>query len=509
MTKALVHEEVTWLMLQNQVLDSRFEIGPFLQAVGSHAFFHARDLDAGTSPHYDLLLRIEECEQPGAAEKLNRFREASFLNHPNLVHVYGTGQFQVHGKSFLYLVTELAELDLAEALRETPLTLPEVSSLVKQVAAGLQYMHAENFVYCALCAGSVWRVGSQWKLADFSQMRIPGRYPLAETRKLLITPALDAPPEANEGEVLETWDVWSLGSMLRKILLRSFGQADAKSNPSRSGSVSRISIPVPYDQILGEALDPDPAARATLGRIVAVLTSAENQIRAREPQPQPQPLPVSQASEVKPLQFLNHSPRSTDGRRSAILGLSLAGIVLAASWFGFQRLHHQSPVPSKADQASPAVLQPKLPSPEPKRNPFGEGKPVVAGNSTQAITALLQQWADATRSRNVEAEVGCYAPVVDRFYGQRRVSTSQLRRQEQSVFSRIGAVRRFEISNINVKKIAPDWAVVSFDKVWDFGNRTRFAGSAQDELVLRPVHGEWKISSQREVKVYWVDKQAI
>ena len=502
MTKALVHEEVTWLTLENQVLDSRFQIGRLLQSAGNHAFFQAKDLAAADSPHPERLVRLEECERAGAAGMLNRYREASFLSHPNLVHVYGTGLVELHGKHFLYLATELAELDLMEALQERPLTLPEAASLVKQVAAGLQYLHSENFVYCALRAGSIWRVGSRWKLADFSQMRIPGRYPLAETRKLLITPALDAPPEANEGEVLEAWDVWSLGSMLRKILLLSFAPVDAKGGHPRSGAVSRIAIPVPYDRLLGEALDPDPAARATLDRIVAVLASVEVQVPISERQQEP----AKSAALVETPHFLNGSPRAPASRRSAVLGLSLGGLALA-SWFGSQLLPHKPPVQPKTKK-SQVTLQPKIPLSEPKRNPFGE-RTTVAGKPTEAISILLNQWADATRDRNVEAEVGCYAPVVDRFYGQRRVSASQLRRQEESVFSRIAAVRRFEISNIQVKRIAPEWAVVSLDKTWDFGKQTRFAGSARDELVLRPVHGEWKISSQREVKVYWVDKQAM
>ncbi|MCU1257692.1 MAG: hypothetical protein JWO80_577, partial [Bryobacterales bacterium] len=199
-----------------------------------------------------------------------------------------------------------------------------------------------------------------------------------------------------------------------------------------------------------------------------------------------------------------------------VLAAAVAGILALA--LPIRMVHQQSvrtpeppPAPVAAAPANEPPPQPAQPEPQEQtaQNPSGETNTVPPDGSRvqKDISTVLNRWVDAKRRRNLDEEIGCYAPFVDRFYGQRSLPADQLRREEQNVFSRIGTVQRFEISNLKFHRVNPEWAVVSFDKNWDFHGRTRFTGSSREELVLRPVHGRWKISSQREVKVYWVDKQ--
>jgi len=517
-------KKVDWRCLQGQVLDGKFEIGAALQTIGSCAFFRAKDLTSSE----EVLVRAEDAEESSSLQHFDRFREACFLEHPNLLRVIATGEAEYQQLNFIYLVTEMVEVDLAEVLQSEPLTLDGAKELLRQIVSGLAYMHSENLVYCALRAGSVWRVGSQWKLADYSQLRVVGKYPGQETRRLLLVPSFECPPEANISLVSEAWDTWSLGSMLRKIVLRVLENEEAGLHPDQPVSLNRLSIPVPFDQILRESLDPDPAIRATLDRVLEIL-AAPRQSRSlpdpvvaiespvpEQPVVQEQIVPEPKPVEVPPSPAIvpSHPKRSVTNSRPATLGIIAASLAILLALVHSSRV--VDPQSVRGNSAANVVLPPPQPIPEKaaelvRHDPFGDqaqGQTADGPQAQAAILQLLNQWAEATRRRDVEQEVNCYAPLVDTFYGQRGVSATRLRSQEKSVFTRIGTVRKFQISKVRFSKVSPEWAVVSFDKDWDFGNQSRFAGSARDELVVRPIQGQWKIASQREVKLYWVDKHS-
>ncbi len=547
--------------MRGQTLEGRFEIGDFLQPDRNGGWFRARDL----AEERDIFLYLKNEEARGAAEDFDRFREAAFLSHPNLAQVYAAGRARSGEWGFIYLATEAADSGLDEDVRRRPMTVDEAAELFRQLCAGLIYLHSENLTSCAVRAPSIWRVGSQWKLADFSQLRLPGKYPISETRELLLDASFESPPEANEGLVSTAWDVWSLGAVMRKVFPRA-GREQF--------------VPPPFDAIVSTALDPDPRARPPLSALLEDLAADRN--RASVPvQP---PLPVQQSPVQKPpvqqvpVQHVTaqhvaghqnsaqhvpgqHGPVQQNGfeppvqpfpplpprqpveraepERRALREYRtpvLIGGVLAACVAGVlalvmptTRMVHPQDAEKAASRApvvsAPAAVPPApsaaVPPPlitEPQkaqpsgRSPFpsenaGAASGASSGPHVQGISDLLNQWVRAKIHKSAEEEVACYAPVVDTFYGQRGLNVTQLRRQEQNVFSRIGTVDKFDITNLKFDKISPDWAVVSFDKTWEFGGRSHYSGSARDELVLRPVRGRWKISSEREVKVYWVKKQ--
>lgn len=493
--------------LLGRVLDSRFKIEQVLQSVGRTAFLSATDVNDGR----ELLLRVEEGEEPAVAAVFDRFREAAFLAHPHLIRVFGSGRMDCEGSSLAYLLTEMPSSDLSDALQQHPMRPEEISEILKQVIAALQYLHSENLVYCALRAGSVWHVGEQWKLGDYTQLRVAGKYSAQETRRAMLLPGSDVPPEANQGSVTEAWDIWSLGSMLRKALLRSAEQEGLEADPNNPVSLNRVSIPPPFDQVLRDSLDPDPALRSSLGQILELL--------AAPPALHAEPVarsPLTSYIVTPPNRNSPQPKRTVLSVITAAVAVLLLGLVYSSPTVHSQVTHAQ--VSHKAKSAPEQVIRPinaniapSTATEEKRPSPFGDASPAVAArreDSEAAISSLLTQWVSATRTRDVDRKVACYAPVVDRFYGQRSVPSSRLRAQEESIFSRIGPVRKFEIRNVKFNRVGPQWAVVSFDKEWEFGSKSHWAGSAREEVILRPVRGEWKIASQREVKLYWANKQA-
>ncbi len=490
--------------LLGRVLESRFKIERVMQSVGGTAFLSAIDQNDGG----ERLLRLEE-EGPDGNDTFDRFREAAFLNHPNLIRVSGSGRLDCKGVPLAYLLTEMPSSDLSEALQQHPIGLDGISEMLKQVISALQYLHSENFVYCALRAGSVWRVGDVWKLGDYTQLRVAGKYSPEETRKMMLLPAADVPPEANLGSVTEAWDIWSLGSMLRKAFLRRAEQEGIEANPSRPVSLNRTSITVPYNHFLRDSLDPDPAARASLNTLLEILAAPKVQA-------------VNQST-ISPQLATPISRPEPQPKRTVLSVLTAAVVVVVlALVYSSQTVHSQISQPDARTHAQvihpiTANVAPSVAPEVPRPSPFGDSSraaaspqpaPVQSENPQTAISSLLTQWESATRTRDVERQVACYAPVVDRYYGQHSVPASRLRTQEESVFSRIGPIRKFTISNVKFHRLGPQWAVVSFDKEWEFGSQSHWSGSAREEVVLRPIRGQWKIASQREVKVYWVNKLA-
>ena len=110
----------------------------------------------------------------------------------------------------------------------------------------------------------------------------------------------------------------------------------------------------------------------------------------------------------------------------------------------------------------------------------------------KAATVGYELWLtgiDATRRGKGAAQADLYARIVDSYFGERHVSRNQISTEKEHLYSRIGAIHQFEISNIQISKTNRDAALVTFDKTWDFGDQYRFSGSARAQLTLNQIGG--------------------
>ncbi len=159
----------------------------------------------------------------------------------------------------------------------------------------------------------------------------------------------------------------------------------------------------------------------------------------------------------------------------------------------------------KGDQPGP--VQPIIVTSEADReNPTpstvapASATPVDAG-----IQALLDEWVNTTRHKDLNGQVACYAPVVDTYYAQKHVSHRQLSNEKQRQFRAITTVKKFDVSNVQTTQLSPNSAVILLDKNWDFGEGTKDdSGSERIQLTLRKNGSSWKIVSERQLKVYWL-----
>lgn len=418
---------------------------------------------------------VIDAQEP-AQSVLNRYREAIFLNHDHLVRVRSAGVL-ADRQSLVYAVTEPIEHTVAHYISQRPLPEEDAKDMVGQIADGLSYLHSENLVFCNVRPEAVWRSGTTWKLGDFSQLRVAETGEARELRAALAR-GLDLPPEAYEGKVSPAWDVWSLGALLRRVLVPEPLHVEGAISTPRGRQLRNADLPAPFDEIARDCLEPDPNARITLDgvreRLHADPVSASHpgwQERIGTPKPKSRGL-------TTPVKI----------GLALFLGIAILLGILASQAKMLKRGETRTlpaPVPIKVSEAD----RPKKPNPP----PVVAAPTISRAQASRQIQVLLDQFVTTTKARNVRSNLDLYAPAV----------RDRLAKERKREFQGISKVYRYNIDNVRISWPSPNTPIVSFDKHWSFGDRNPFAGAAETQLELRNIQGAWKIVSERELKVYW------
>lgn len=150
-------------------------------------------------------------------QQLEELLAAASLEHDQLVRCYAAGECHLLNIDALYLAMELADGDLGSHFQAKPLETKEICQIIREVAAGLAYLHAQKQVHRDLKPGNVLRVKERWKLSDFGLVRHVGANSYLQTANPIGTIAY-MPPEAFEGKISSAWDMWSLGIMVVQMV---------------------------------------------------------------------------------------------------------------------------------------------------------------------------------------------------------------------------------------------------------------------------------------------------
>jgi hypothetical protein len=95
-----------------------------------------------------------------------------------------------------------------------------------------------------------------------------------------------------------------------------------------------------------------------------------------------------------------------------------------------------------------------------------------------------------------------YAPTVD-YYSKRAASAAFIRADKQRAFSRYDSIS-IDISNLSVTVDASGRSATAvFDKEWDFSGNGSSSGKVRQMIRLRNVDGEWLITAEKDLKVYY------
>lgn len=154
---------------------------------------------------------------------------------------------------------------------------------------------------------------------------------------------------------------------------------------------------------------------------------------------------------------------------------------------------------SNANIVAPTPAPTATPTPKPKLKPE-EAQTVITD-----VEYVIDDWEEASENLDIDRHLGNYAATVD-YYKGGRVGQAKVRADKQKAFESYEAIN-FDISNM---KITPDdsgeKATAVFDKEWSFeGAEKNSSGKVQQQLTLVKVGGKWKIASEKDLKIYYVN----
>jgi hypothetical protein len=153
------------------------------------------------------------------------------------------------------------------------------------------------------------------------------------------------------------------------------------------------------------------------------------------------------------------------------------------------------------------------PTPTATPTPKPTLKPADLENAKKEAESTIYGWKTAAENHNLDTNLSNYADSVD-YYKGGKISKAKLKASKEPAYKKYDSIA-IDISNMKVT-VDPtgEKATITFDKEWDFsgsdkdGNEVFNTGKVQQQVVLNKFNGKWKIVSEKDMKVYYVDKSS-
>jgi hypothetical protein len=153
--------------------------------------------------------------------------------------------------------------------------------------------------------------------------------------------------------------------------------------------------------------------------------------------------------------------------------------------------------PGNTVSGTPAATQ------RPDANVASNYPAVDADEIRREVSKKITYWKTSSESLDLDSHMSNYADTVD-YYNRRNASRAYVRSDRQRAFTQFDSIS-IDITNISVSAdAAGDVATAVFDKEWVFDGARRSTGKVRSQLRLRRINGEWLITGERDVKVYYV-----
>jgi TonB family protein len=212
--------------------------------------------------------------------QLAHWKTVAGLSHPHLIRLLDSGRCQLGGHDFLFVVTDLAEQNLAQILPGRALTPGEVTDLLPPTLDALAYLHGKNLVHGGLKPPNFLVVDDQLKLAS-DAIR-----PAGERSATTAKASVYDPPEVKKSRMSTAGDLWGLGITLVEALTQA---PPAWSRESTDGVPLPTNLAPEFRDIVHRCLNRDPARRPAITELAAQLN-----------RPPPTPPPAAPASTPTP-----------------------------------------------------------------------------------------------------------------------------------------------------------------------------------------------------------------
>ena len=400
-----------WSECVGHVVNGEFPLQEYLGGKQTAVFLTERPEQQGVRAAIKLV--------PAGANadlQLSHWRLVQGFSHPSLIRILDSGRCQIGNRELLFLVTEYAEENLAQIVRERSLAATETGEMMGPILDTLTWLHGRGLVHGRLKPANILALNDQLKLSSDGICAIGSDISLKSS-------IYDAPEIATAGATPAA-DVWSLGMTLSEVLTQ---RLPAQDEQGQADPVLPEGLSAPFSDVVAGCLRRDPAQRSTPAKIAEQLrpkpapevpqTAAAQTppaapvpplpasasvppatpVRSQPANPAPA-APVATAPQVKaPVTTPARSPvaarRPEQKRPFVLVAAAIAAVLVLTGW---ALLHHGgnegiAPKPSSDSQPSPTSAGPvasaskSKPSPVPRRSGGRAGS--TSGTTAPTITA--------------------------------------------------------------------------------------------------------------------------
>jgi hypothetical protein len=159
------------------------------------------------------------------------------------------------------------------------------------------------------------------------------------------------------------------------------------------------------------------------------------------------------------------------------------------------------PAPAPPQPAPPAAV--RTPAPAPANEADRTTEP---GDVRHQVRSVLEEWRESLLNRNVDQYTNLYAPTVGPYFRENRVSRAQIANEVRRMLGRYGPLTSYKISNVTIAPVDQNHAIANFRKEWKTAGDT-FSGAERAQLRFERLNGDWRITSEQELQVYWARKR--
>jgi len=236
-----------WKQYEGELAGGEYPLEQYLGGSEGSAVFLTRFASG------QAAIKLVRAGQPQAGELVERWNRAANLRHAHLVRIFAAGTWAPAGTPLAYVVMEYAPENLAEVLRERPLTPDETREMLEPVAEALSYLHGQGLAHGDLKPSNIFAVEDQVKI---SSVAVSAGDPAADIR--------------------------ALGTSLVQVLSHQ-----TSTTPQSSQDPTVEALPFPFRDIAQNCLQHDARLRWSAARILSWLHSPEPSASTLPPPAEP------------------------------------------------------------------------------------------------------------------------------------------------------------------------------------------------------------------------------
>ncbi len=255
---------------------SRYDIKSLIGTGGMGTLYLARDTNPNTNRLVALKLLNANLDSGDLRERFAReARALAALNHPNIVNIYDSGEFQ--GSPFIVMEYVRGETLSEKIKRKAPLSLGQKLKLMGELCAGLGHAHEAGMIHRDIKPANLMvDQHGRLKVLDFGIARVSeGSFTRAglqvtQFNVRIGTPGYMSPEQIETGEIDRRSDIFAVGAVFYELLSNSEAFSGASTRQIENKVLQAQPAPltslVPgldpeIAAIVARALEKDPARR--------------------------------------------------------------------------------------------------------------------------------------------------------------------------------------------------------------------------------------------------------